>query len=152
MLVSSATSAVHGEGPHSPSPVISEFATPGFPLMCLGAECNPMQFVRKNEPHPQMWKIHVRNSDLVSSHRLHSGQSFSYAGNQAKLSPREKREATCSQPASSRLIFLFPLMLLWEPCQLPLWKQLLIALAQIRPSSQVPSNITLSGVLKCYGE
>lgn len=59
------------------------------------------------------------------------------------MSPREKREATCSQPASSRLIFLFPLMLLWEPCQLPLWKQLLIALAQIRPSSQVPSNITL---------
>lgn len=50
VLVSSATSAVHGEGPQSPSPAISEFATLRIPLMCLGAECNPMQFVRKNVP------------------------------------------------------------------------------------------------------
>lgn len=94
--------------------------------------------------------IYIWNFGLVSSGRVHGGHSFSYAENQATMSHRKRGEATCSQPASSRLIFLFPLMLPWEPCQLPLWKQLLIALAQIRTSSTVPSKTTLqccSGIL-----
>lgn len=86
---------------------------------------------------------HIQNSGLVLLADPHGGHSFSYAQNQVKLLPRKCGDVTRSQSALSRLIFLFPLMPPLEPCQLPLWKQLLIALTQISPSSKVSSKITL---------
>lgn len=111
-----------------------------------------MQFMRENfffilyVVNPQLWQIHLhiyKIFGLVLLPDPHGGHSFSYAQSQVKLLPRKCGDVTRSQPALSRLIFLFPLMPPLEPCQLPLWKQLLIALAQISPSSKVSSKITL---------
>lgn len=120
--------------------------------MCLGAvlKCNPNAICEEKNPSPPICSKSIY--DILAWFPLADCMvgTLSYAENQATMSHRKRGEATCSQPASSRLIFLFPLMPPWEPCQLPLWKQLLIALAQIRTSSTVPSKITLqccSGIL-----